>query len=213
MDGIREIIVLFKTHLDIGFTGLANDVMDRYMSEYIPKAIEVAKALRGKEERFIWTVGSLLVHEYLARSGGHAPDMEEAIAHGEIRWHGLPCTTHTELMDEGLFRYGLSLSQNLDRRFGMVTRGAKMTDVSGHTRAIIPYMAKAGIRFLHIGVNPASSVPEVPELFRWHAPPARKLWSCTRRITARLPLSGIPAQPFISPIPGITTAPRARSRF
>ncbi len=34
---------------------------------------------------------------------------------------------------------------------------------------MIPYLKKAGIEFLHIGVNPASAVPSVPALFRWQA--------------------------------------------
>ena len=45
-----------------------------------------------------------------------------------------------------------------------------MTDVPGHTRAIVPLLAEAGIRFLHIGVNPASTPPRVPSLFRWRDP-------------------------------------------
>ena len=32
--------------------------------------------------------------------------MEKAIERGFIAWHGLPFTTHTELMDPGLFEYG-----------------------------------------------------------------------------------------------------------
>ena len=45
-----------------------------------------------------------------------------------------------------------------------------MTDVPGHTRGLVPLMAQAGIRFLHIGVNPASTPPDVPPIFRWRAP-------------------------------------------
>ena len=93
--------------------------------------------------------------------------MEVAIALGEICWHALPFTTHTELMDPELFRFGLSLSGRLDQRFGKKTIAAKMTDVPGHTRGIVPLLAEAGVTFLHIGVNPASTVPSVPPLFRW----------------------------------------------
>src|SRR5690606_37758169 len=46
---------------------------------------------------------------------------------------------------------------------------AKMTDVPGHTRGVVPLMAEAGLKFLHIGVNSASPPPEVPEIFRWRA--------------------------------------------
>jgi hypothetical protein len=73
-------------------------------------------------------------------------------------------------MNAALFRHGLSLSKRLDRRFGRTTIAAKMTDVPGHTRAMIPHLAEAGIRFIHVGVNPASSAPDVPKLFRWQDP-------------------------------------------
>jgi hypothetical protein len=70
-------------------------------------------------------------------------------------------------MDETLFRYGLSLTQELDKRYGKQTISAKMTDVPGHTRAMIPLLAEAGIRFFHIGTNAASTVPDVPPVFIW----------------------------------------------
>ena len=42
-----------------------------------------------------------------------------------------------------------------------------MTDVPGHTKALIPLLAKRGIKLLHIGVNGASAMPKVPECFLW----------------------------------------------
>jgi hypothetical protein len=73
-------------------------------------------------------------------------------------------------MDGSLFRYGLSLSHTLDIRFGKHTIAAKMSDVPGHTRAIVPLLAEAEITFLHIGVNGASTPPAVPPLFVWRNP-------------------------------------------
>ena len=168
---MKEIILLFKTHLDIGFTDLAANVVNEYMTKHIPKAVATAAEMRKRGDRFIWTVGSWMIDEYLRRHPEGADEgFLEAVANGDIAWHALPFTSHTELMDEGLFNYSLSLSKNLDARFGRTTRAAKMTDVPGHTRAMVPLMAKAGVNFLHIGVNPASSAPEVPPLFRWAAP-------------------------------------------
>ncbi len=171
--GIDKVHLIFKTHLDIGFTDFAANVVANYFSHYIPKAIEVARTLRsqGCAERFVWTTGSWLIYEYLEQAS--PPErtlMEDAIAAGDIAWHGLPCTTHSELMDASLFRYGLSLSQALDKRFGRKTIAAKMTDVPGHTRGIVPLLAEAGIEFLHIGVNAASTPPDVPAVFRWQDP-------------------------------------------
>lgn len=171
---MKKIIVLFKTHLDIGFTDMAEKVIENYMSNYIPSAMRVARQMRGEHEGFIWTTGSWLIEKFLEES----PDreiLEEAIREGEVRWHGLPFTTHTELMDEGLLSYGVGISKKLDKHFGMHTIAAKMTDVPGHTRAMIHLLVEAGIQFLHIGVNPASRRPQVPTLFWWKAENGEKL--------------------------------------
>ena len=165
--------LIFKTHLDIGFTDFAANVVERYFSDFIPRAIAVAEELRrsGDDVGFRWTTGAWLIDEYLRRA---APEqrgrLEQAIAAGDIVWHGLPFTTHSELMDAQLFAFGLSLSRALDRRFGRRTIAAKMTDVPGHTRAIVPLLAEAGIQFLHIGVNAASTAPDVPPVFVWRDP-------------------------------------------
>ncbi len=169
----RSIHLIFKTHLDIGFTDYASAVIDNYFKKYIPAALRVAREMResGGDDRFIWTTGSWLIYEYLERaSDSERKEMEEAILRENIAWHALPFTTHTELMDAELFRFGLSLSKTLDARFNKTTIAAKMTDVPGHTRAVIPLLAEAGVTFLHIGVNPASAIPRVPGLFRWRDP-------------------------------------------
>ncbi|HSH78308.1 MAG TPA: DUF5054 domain-containing protein [Herpetosiphonaceae bacterium] len=116
----------------------------------------------------IWTTGSWLIYQQIEEaSEDQRHRMEEAIAAGDITWHALPFTTHTELLDPSLFNFALSLSADLDRRFGKQTIAGKMTDVPGHTRGIVPLLAAAGIQFLHIGVNPASHTPDVPPVFVW----------------------------------------------
>ena len=169
---VKRVHVVFKTHLDIGFTDFARHVLRRYLDSFLPRAIELTRRTRESGgDRFIWTTGSWLIYEYLERSSpARRRQMEEAIAQGDIYWHGLPFTTHSELMDAELFRSGLALAKKLDRRFGRQTIAAKMTDVPGHTRAIVPLLAEAGIKFLHIGVNPASTPPAVPPVFVWRDP-------------------------------------------
>jgi hypothetical protein len=166
---VKRVIVIFKTHLDIGYTALAAGVLQKYREALIPAAIDLAeRANADGKNRFVWTVGSYLVKHYFdhADEKGKAR-LDAAIRRGDVAWHGLACTTHTELMDEALFEYGLSLSKELDARFGKKTVAAKMTDVPGHTVAMVPLLARAGIEYLHIGVNTGSRVPEVPQLFRW----------------------------------------------
>ncbi len=181
----REVGVIFKTHLDLGFTDLAENVYRRYMTEFMPAATKRALEMKdgngakGPKERFVWTTGSWLVTKYLEYAKGRElRDFEEAIRLGLIRWHALPFTFQSEILDESLLEAALAVSKRLDARFGVRTIAAKMTDVPGHTRGIIPGLAAAGVKFLHIGVNPASTVPEVPPLFRWQHPSGEELLVC-----------------------------------
>ncbi|MDF2927032.1 MAG: glycoside hydrolase [Paenibacillaceae bacterium] len=174
---IRRVHVVFKTHLDIGFTDLAAQVVDKYMLAYIPKAMDLAGELErsGGQAQFVWTTGSWLIDEYLRREDTDHERMLRAIGKGQIVWHGMPFTTHTELLDASLLEYGLSIAGRLDARFGRRTIAAKMTDVPGHTIGMVDALAAAGIRYLHLGVNPASRVPEVPPLFRWRTATGREV--------------------------------------
>lgn len=165
--------VIFKTHLDVGFTDLAERVVARYLEHFIPQALNLAAALRaeGGSDRFVWTTGSWLIYQMLEHgSTADRRKLEAAIAAGDIAWHALPFTTHSELMDPDLLRAGLGIAQELDRRFGRRTIAAKMTDVPGHTRGMVSLLAAAGVRFLHIGVNAASTAPAVPPIFVWRDP-------------------------------------------
>ncbi|MGF6227452.1 hypothetical protein QFZ27_001407 [Inquilinus ginsengisoli] len=170
----RTIHLVFKTHLDIGFTQLAETVRREYHEVFIPRAIDTGEHFFAEDpaqRMFVWTTGAWLIWDHLeTQPRDQVRRLEQAIERGLIRWHGLPFTTHTELMSPALFRAGLSYAQALDRRFGTSTVAAKMTDVPGHPLGIVPILAEAGIRFLHIGVNAASTLPEVPPLFRWRAP-------------------------------------------
>lgn len=161
---IKDVLLVFKTHLDIGFTGYAADVKEKYCQEYLPAAIRVARENEGTDHPFVWTTGSWLIWEALKQDDG---TLDSAIRDGLIAWHALPFTTHTEYMNRELFEAGLDIAAKLDARYGRKTIAAKMTDVPGHTAAIIPILAKYGVQMLHIGVNPATPVPGVPEIFRW----------------------------------------------
>ena len=170
----KRIHLVFKTHLDIGFTDHAARVRRQYHDQFIPQAIATGAHFYAESPdapAFIWTTGAWLIWDHLnSQDKQRVRALEQAIERGLIAWHGLPYTTHTELMSPALFRAGLSYAAELDKRFGKTTIAAKMTDVPGHTLGMVPLLAEAGIRFLHLGVNTASPVPDVPPIFRWRAP-------------------------------------------
>lgn len=165
-DSIKNILIVFKTHLDIGFTTSKDSVIKTYINEFIPQTLSITK-----QTDYLWTTGSWLIQEFLNSSSTLMKvEMEQAIKKNKISWHALPFTTHTELADSSLFDLGIQISKKLDNRFNKKTIAAKFTDVPGHTRSLIPLLAKNGIKLLHIGTNSASTKPKVPTLFRWYAP-------------------------------------------
>jgi len=170
--GVRRVLVVFKCHLDVGFTDTQANVMGRYFSQYYPAAMATAARLReAGKNRYIWTTGSWLLYEYLEQANTEERHrMEQAIEAGDIAWHALPFSWQTELLDRSMIRGCLGFSSTLDERFGRKTIAGKMTDVPGHSRGLVSVLAENGIQLLDIGVNAASTPPDVPDVFKWTAP-------------------------------------------
>ena len=90
---IKKVLIIFKTHLDVGFTDFAANVRKKYEEIFIPNAIKTARELREEngEAVFKWTTGSWLIYEYLKNAPEEkVRELSEAILNGDICWHGLP---------------------------------------------------------------------------------------------------------------------------
>jgi len=194
---VKQVLVMFKCHLDVGFIDRQAAVIKKYFEQYFPQAIQIANILRqGGEERYVWTTGSWLVYEYLEQaSAEERKRMEQAILEGDVAWHALPFTWQTELLNRSAITGAIGFSKSLDRRFGRKTTGAKMTDVPGHSRGIIGPLAENGVTFLDIGVNSASTPPDVPAAFIWRDPSGASVTMMYHRLAyggvVRLPASNL----------------------
>ena len=95
--------------------------------------------------------------------------MEDAIARGDVRWHGKPMNNFVELEDGPWFETSLSLAGILNARYNRTwgDTTCKSTDVPGMSKSSIPYFAAAGKRALHIGYNSKCRVPDIPMAFNW----------------------------------------------
>ena len=166
---VKRVLAMFKCHFDAGFIDTQANVLHRYFTEYFPHAIELTeKSRQPGNNRYVWTTGSWLLYEYLEQaSPADRARMEHAIAQGDIAWHALPFSWQTEMLDPNMMAAAVSISKNLDRRFGRTTTGSKMTDVPGHTRGIISPLSAQGVKLLHVGVNGGSTTPDVPPVFVW----------------------------------------------
>ena len=166
---VKRVLLVTKCHLDVGFTQTQAQVMRKYFEMYYPEAMKISAGLRrAGGDRYTWTTGSWLLYEYLEQaSSTERKAMEAAIAAGDIAWHALPFNWQTEMLDRSMIEGSLGFSRSLDGRFGHTTVGSKMTDVPGHSRGLIAPLHAAGIRMLDIGVNAASTPPDVPDVFLW----------------------------------------------
>ena len=178
---VTDIWVVFKTHFDLGFTDLPENVFARYRGEMMDKALKVIaeNAAQPKEKQFAWTVpGWPLYAQILGplQNPERKAKIEEAIKNGFIAVHGLAFTTHTESLDyEDLVR-DLSYSSKIARAYGKpLPISAKMTDVPSHSWILPTLLNNAGIKFLQLGCNPASQYPRLPQLFWWEGADGSKI--------------------------------------
>jgi hypothetical protein len=175
---VKRVLVMFKCHFDAGFIDTQANVVHKYFSEYFPNAIQIAAMQNSPDShkgtpkrRYTWTTGSWLLYEYLEQASAEDRSrMELAIRRNDIAWHALPFTWQTEMLSPSMIEGSLAISRALDARYERTTTGAKMTDVPGHTRGLIPPLAKHGVNFLDIGVNGGSTAAQLPPLFLWKDP-------------------------------------------
>ncbi|MEN6604079.1 MAG: hypothetical protein ABFD86_16850 [Bryobacteraceae bacterium] len=172
---LKEIIVVYKTHFDIGYTDLVSNVVNRYRTTMIDSALELVdqSALLPPQQRFVWTLPGWPMAQILWP--GQDPERRrrvlEAYRNHRFVTHALPFTTHTESLEaEDLVR-GLGFATRLSKSVGLeLPRDAKMTDVPSHSWIIPTILKHAGVEFFHIGCNEAVASPDVPMLFWWEGP-------------------------------------------
>ncbi|MBI5819993.1 MAG: hypothetical protein HZA88_13495 [Verrucomicrobia bacterium] len=173
---VEQVVVVFKTHFDIGYTDMASNVVHRYRTSMIDQALDVADQNRDlpPAQQFAWTLPGWPMHQILdwpEQTPERKARVEQALKDGRFVVHALPFTTHTELLElEDLVR-GLGYSSRIARRLGLpLSRDAKMTDVPEHTWAMATLLHHAGVKFMHIGCNAMSYSPRVPPIYWWEGP-------------------------------------------
>lgn len=179
---VDQVVIVFKTHFDIGYTDMASNVVQRYRTTMIDQALAVVDQNRElpPDRQFVWTLPGWPLSQILADWPGQNATRQQrlraAFQQGRFVVHALPFTTHTELLEpEDLVR-GLRFASTLCRQAGLpLPRDAKMTDVPSHSWMLPTLLRQAGVDFLHLGCNAASRSPEVPVLFWWEGPDGSRL--------------------------------------
>lgn len=168
-----KVITVFKTHVDIGFTDLPHKVLENYSRRMLEDVVATCEQSQSDApaHRFIWTMPAFPLLYALEHAESGLRRRAEALIHnGQLVWHALPFTLRTEFFSRFELEQSLFYARELCRRYDRpMPISAKMTDVPGHTMALVDVLTENGVRFLHLGCNGASTPPEVPMLFWWES--------------------------------------------
>lgn len=179
---VEEVVVVFKTHFDLGYTDMASNVVRRYQTSMIDDALTVVDRNRDlpPEQQFAWTLAgwplAQIAGDWTGQTAARRARVMEAFRSGRFVVHALPFTLHTETLEPEEVVRGLEFSTRLATVAGLpMPRDAKMTDVPCHSWLLPTVLRHAGIEFLHLGCNAASRSPDVPALFWWEGPDGSRL--------------------------------------
>lgn len=179
---LHQVVIVFKTHFDIGYTDMASNVVQRYRTTMVDDALKVVEENRSlpAEQQFVWTIPGWPASQILEKWPGQLPQrqglLDRAFREGRFVVHALPFSMHTELLEpEDLVR-ALGYSSRVSRGLALeLPKDAKMTDVPCHSWILPTLLRRAGVDFLHLGCNAASSSPRVPFLYWWEGPDGSRL--------------------------------------
>lgn len=179
---VKEIIVVFKTHFDLGYTHRVNDLVQYYRTDMIDrglKAMESSQSL-SPEEQFRWTtpgwVMSKVMEPWKGQTEERRKKLDEAFRKGQFLTHALPFTIESEICEPEVITRGLNFASNLSRRYQLpIPIAAKVTDMPSQAGELATVLANAGVKFLHIGCNWPSGYVQTPGLFWWEGPDGSRL--------------------------------------
>jgi alpha-mannosidase len=182
---LEQVIVVSKTHFDIGYTDLASKVVERYRTGMADQALKLVDESRGlpPDQQFSWTLAGWPMAQIVWP--GQTLERRErflaAMRAGRLVPQALAFTTHTESLDLEDLTRGLAYAVELARLAGQpLPTAAKMTDVTSHTHVTATILAQAGVKFFHMGCNEGCSRPDVPLLYWWEGPDgSRVLTMCS----------------------------------
>src|SRR6478735_11227616 len=120
---VKGIILVFKTHFDIGYTDFAEAVVQKYSSTMMENALAIVEKNKNlpPEKQFVWTVSGWPMEQMLQRSvPAIKSKVEESLKNGRFAVHALPFSMETESADlESLVR-GMNISSNISRKEGLL---------------------------------------------------------------------------------------------
>ncbi len=174
---IKEIIVVCKTHFDIGYTHRVEEIIHYYRTEMIDRAMNIMDQSKSlpPAQQFAWTGPGWVMSKVFDDWEGQTPARKQRLADyvkaGKFQFHALPFTLESDACEPEEMARGYVFASDLCRKYGMpLPRSGKMTDVPSHGGALATVLAHGGVRFMHIGCNWPSGCVKTPGCFWWEGP-------------------------------------------
>jgi hypothetical protein len=178
--GLQEVVIVYKTHFDIGYTARAREVIHEYRTLMADRVVDVIEKYRNepKEKQFVWTLSGYPMQEILweGQDPARRAKIEQAIRDGNLAIHAYPGTTHTETMEPEDIVRGLGISSAINRTYGRpLSTSAKMSDVPGNSWIFPTIFTHAGMKFYHMGGPLVNKTLGLPPMFWWEGPDGSRL--------------------------------------
>jgi len=175
--GVNQVIVIVKTHFDIGYTHRVNEIVHHYRTDMIDQAMDIMDQSRNlpPERQFAWTgpgwVMAKVLEDWDGQTSTRRQRLDDYVKAGKFQFHALPFTLESDACEPEEMARGFIFASQLCRRYGMpLPRSGKKTDVPSHGSALATVLAQGGVQFMHIGCNWPSGPVETPGLFWWEGP-------------------------------------------
>ena len=155
---VDEIVVVFKTHYDIGYTDLVTNILTKYRTQFADKALAVIDQSESlpPDQRFTWTVPGWPLKEMLWT--GQTPErrarLEQAVKENRLAVHAMPFSLETETLDLEDLVQGMTYSAHLTTGLGLpLPRAAKtIADSSARCTANDPIRATGEVVRWSVGM-------------------------------------------------------------
>ncbi|MEI6784186.1 MAG: hypothetical protein WCQ21_25115 [Verrucomicrobiota bacterium] len=174
---VREVIVIIKTHFDIGYTHRVKEIVHHYRTDMIDQAMNIMDQSKNlpPEQQFAWTgpgwVMSKVLEDWAGQTPARRQRLDDYVKAGKFQFHALPFTLESDACEPEEMARGFGFTSDLCRKYGMpLPRSGKMTDVPSHGGALATVLAHGGVKFMHIGCNWPSGCVKTPGLYWWEGP-------------------------------------------
>ena len=174
---VEEIIIVIKTHFDIGYTHRVKDIIQLYRTGMIDHAMNIMDQSQKlpAEQQFAWTGPGWVMSKALEDWDGQTPErrkrIDDYVKSGRFQFHALPFSLESDACEPEEMARGFIFSSNLSRKYGKaLPLSGKMSDVPSHGGALATVLANGGVKFMHIGCNWPSAYVQTPGIFWWEGP-------------------------------------------